>query len=558
MSTPQQSVGASLIRRLSARGAIMGQVLSFCLLMLPIVGYSMWAEWNYEKTTQRSQLLHTVKALAARQTALTRGSESRLKALSFTPIIQRGDPEEVFPFLVLFNQLEEDYVGVALFRPDGSGVAGVLNGKAHVVPAETIRKQQYFIQALARRGFSVGNSLTTNDGGIILPMTMPVLDQNGEPRFILLLPLGIDQQHKALDTFLEENGGKVVLFDGDWRLLFEHPEAVGKAFSKEYVERELYPQAFRHTEGKPGESVFSFHGPEGEALVGAMTFLYQGNEERPYISILAFDNQLTWAAFLVKGHILQLIGLSIITFLLLYTSNRLGSLCFADGLGHMAGVALKAGEGDAAVRCGSVVGCREIVILGRALDGMLDVLQKSAHKLRALSMHDPLTGLWNRRQFTEMALQEIRASGRYGHRLALGMADIDHFKAINDTYGHGASHRLSGKMSASRIWWPVSPGKNLFSFSPTRRWKKPLACWRHCAGRVRKPRSRIWTGLSGLRQASGWLHSIRAATNCLKRCWIRLSAMPMRRCMFPRKTVGIGFPPIGMLTKSDWLGVGMG
>lgn len=60
---PQQSVGASLIRRLSARGAIMGQVLSFCLLMLPIVGYSMWAEWNYEKTTQRSQLLHTVKAL---------------------------------------------------------------------------------------------------------------------------------------------------------------------------------------------------------------------------------------------------------------------------------------------------------------------------------------------------------------------------------------------------------------------------------------------------------------------------------------------------------------
>ena len=42
----------------------------------------------------------------------------------------------------------------------------------------------------------------------------------------------------------------VVLFDRDRRLLFEHPEAVGKAFSKEYVERELYPRAFRHTEGK--------------------------------------------------------------------------------------------------------------------------------------------------------------------------------------------------------------------------------------------------------------------------------------------------------------------
>ena len=35
----------------------------------------------------------------------------------------------------------------------------------------------------------------------------------------------------------------VVLFDRDRRLLFEHPEAVGKAFSKEYAERELYPPA---------------------------------------------------------------------------------------------------------------------------------------------------------------------------------------------------------------------------------------------------------------------------------------------------------------------------
>ena len=41
----------------------------------------------------------------------------------------------------------------------------------------------------------------------------------------------------------------VVLFDRDRRLLFEHPEAVGKAFSKEYVERELYPQAFRQRNG---------------------------------------------------------------------------------------------------------------------------------------------------------------------------------------------------------------------------------------------------------------------------------------------------------------------
>lgn len=414
----------------------MGQVLCFCLLMLPIVAYSMWAEWNYEKTAQRSQLLHTAKALAARQTALTRGSESLLKALSLAPAIRRGNPDEVFPFFVLFDQLEDDYLGIALFRPDGSSVAGVSNGKAHTVPAEIIQKRQYVIYALARKGFAVGNSLEMDDGRVILPMAMPVADRDGEPRFILFLPLGVGQQHKALEAILNKSEGRVAFFDGDRKLLFEHPAASGQAFSKEFVERELYPRAFRYEEGHPVEDIFPFRGPGGEAFLGAMALLYQDKADHPYLSILVFDNQITWSAFFQKGHILQLVGLSIITFLLLYTSSRLGSLCFADGLGQMAGVALKAGEGDADARCGAVVGCREIVILGRAFDGMLDSLQENTHALRELSMHDPLTGLWNRRQFTKMALQELRASGRYGHPLALGMADIDHFKAINDTYGH--------------------------------------------------------------------------------------------------------------------------
>ena len=49
----------------------------------------------------------------------------------------------------------------------------------------------------------------------------------------------------------------VVLFDRDRRLLFEHPEAVGKAFSKEYVERELYPRAFRKARATQRNGVHS-------------------------------------------------------------------------------------------------------------------------------------------------------------------------------------------------------------------------------------------------------------------------------------------------------------
>jgi len=58
--------------------------------------------------------------------------------------------------------------------------------------------------------------------------------------------------------------------------------------------------------------------------------------------------------------------------------------------------------------------------------------------LRRLARHDALTGMLNRRGFFERAAQEITRSRRYRHALSLLMLDVDHFKAINDRWGHPA------------------------------------------------------------------------------------------------------------------------
>ena len=49
---------------------------------------------------------------------------------------------------------------------------------------------------------------------------------------------------------------------------------------------------------------------------------------------------------------------------------------------------------------------------------------------------DPLTGVFNRRTMTEIANKEIAASKRHGRALSLLILDIDHFKRINDQFGH--------------------------------------------------------------------------------------------------------------------------
>lgn len=57
-------------------------------------------------------------------------------------------------------------------------------------------------------------------------------------------------------------------------------------------------------------------------------------------------------------------------------------------------------------------------------------------RLRQQSFRDPLTGLFNRRYLDETLQREIKRANRYHHPIGIIMLDIDHFKKLNDTYGH--------------------------------------------------------------------------------------------------------------------------
>lgn len=124
----------------------------------------------------------------------------------------------------------------------------------------------------------------------------------------------------------------------------------------------------------------------------------------------------------------------------------------ADRIGREAGV-------YALPRVG---GAREVARLSRALRsllrriGMAEQLREAAvrdaeahaaesrelsadvERLRHLSETDPLTGLLNRRAFLSNAERLVAFARRYGRDLAVVVADIDHFKRVNDTYGHAA------------------------------------------------------------------------------------------------------------------------
>jgi two-component system, cell cycle response regulator len=70
-------------------------------------------------------------------------------------------------------------------------------------------------------------------------------------------------------------------------------------------------------------------------------------------------------------------------------------------------------------------------------------------QLAVLAARDPLTGILNRRTILERLAEELSRATRQGGALTVGMCDVDHFKAINDTYGHQAGDEVLRGFTAS-------------------------------------------------------------------------------------------------------------
>lgn len=102
-------------------------------------------------------------------------------------------------------------------------------------------------------------------------------------------------------------------------------------------------------------------------------------------------------------------------------------------LAGLLGVAYVA-SGELSAQEESVV--RSILSVMVMVVGSSKLLSRTLTELEYYAMHDPLTGLYNRRHFNNILEYEIGRSERHSHEFSLLMLDLDDFKDINDSYGH--------------------------------------------------------------------------------------------------------------------------
>ena len=87
-------------------------------------------------------------------------------------------------------------------------------------------------------------------------------------------------------------------------------------------------------------------------------------------------------------------------------------------------------------------------LLEKYSNNLEEMVEQRTEILKWLSITDPLTGLYNRRYFIEQIELEFKRSKRYNRDLSLLMLDIDHFKAVNDNYGHQVGDIVLRKVSS--------------------------------------------------------------------------------------------------------------
>jgi len=90
---------------------------------------------------------------------------------------------------------------------------------------------------------------------------------------------------------------------------------------------------------------------------------------------------------------------------------------------------------------------------GRRILELQEQLIQAREQLRTEATHDSLTGVWNRAAILEILHRELARSQRERTPVAAVLADLDHFKKINDTYGHLAGdavlREVTRRMSAT-------------------------------------------------------------------------------------------------------------
>jgi diguanylate cyclase (GGDEF)-like protein len=318
-----------------------------------------------------------------------------------------------------------------------------LRGRVLATSARTVtpvRLPADWLQTLRAQGQVVGNAYWDAKAGKgKLVVAVPVQRPDGRLIGAFAAEINLAPMQGLLREFAHDSSGAIHLMNASGALI-----ASSDGISARLMKTRLRPATLERL-GKRRDAAVAFIGVGGREVVGAL-------ERVPQVAWVVVAEISAEAAF-QQARRFRDVALLVITVLLVVvgaSSYRLG-LLIARPLERLTQAATEVAAGDLAVDLpeggSGEVGALTTVFNHmvsriregrRELDVINDTLRKKNEELERLSITDGLTGLANHRFLMQRLKEEGARSQRTNRAFSVLMADVDHFKEYNDTFGHPA------------------------------------------------------------------------------------------------------------------------
>jgi diguanylate cyclase (GGDEF)-like protein len=425
------------MKNLSTRGRVAVVVVLSAVPALALMVYGALEQRYVAEAHAREDLRHYARLAAKQQEQALEGARQLLFALSgVAPALMRDRQacHEYFRGLMLSSHGPYHSMGVHLSSGDLHCNAVTWNDGVNV-------SDRYYFRLAADTGkFSVGGyqpgRATVQEG---IDFGQPVLDADKKVVGVVYAGLDLKRFNALAGATPQPPGAVVTVVDRNGVVLAQHPAQAARIGDKGADPR-LNQAAFaaksgvlETTDGSGVPRLYAFEGV-GENPDGGIP-----------LRIVVGVNQRVIYADAHKAFIKTVGGLVVVTTLLLLGGWYGAETLVLSNLRKLLDVARRVYAGDLTARTGLPGGREEISRLGEAFDQMAQALQdrdaelqRALRESRELAITDPLTGLHNRRYLWELLGRELLKSRRNRTPVAAILADIDHFKRFNDTWGHEA------------------------------------------------------------------------------------------------------------------------
>lgn len=343
-------------------------------------------------------------------------------------------PSAIQRFLEAHASLRDEFFNVIALDGSGKLIANLNNRRA--IDGSNFSKRDYFIDTVRnRKGIISAPFQSALSKQPVVVVTEPVFDSTGKLLYILGGAIDLERPRffgqlemlkpgKSGYLFMLTKQGTIIHHPDRQRILMNVKQEVGGAV----------PSTLAAMNGFEGWV-------EGSSKRGVNALItYKRLLRTDWIigAVYPMDEAFAPLIDMRKKALLASAGVAIAAGLIGWLAIMRLLLPLAALRGHVAHIA----GGSLNIEVFDVIRRDEFGELSRAFFTLSQQRREAENTLIALTRTDTLTGLYNRRMFEETMVTALARARRNKQQLALAYLDIDHFKHVNDTYGHGTGDQV--------------------------------------------------------------------------------------------------------------------